>query len=103
MMSRLILLLCLVCSSCGGKDKIEYQPADVADLSTLMREWKNLDAESQSDSMARYRPEIMAFMSTITDVDITPEVIDNWSRSVAVARGTPAVDSVFPTREPISC
>lgn len=97
----LIILLCLFFASCGGKETGSYPSAQIADVSSLMRDWSEMDSVAQADSMARYRSEIMAFMRTLTDIEITPEVIDDWSGSLAVARFTPDVDSVFPSREPL--
>lgn len=95
----LVILLCLFFASCGGKEQSSYPPAQVADLSSVMRDWSAMDSVAHDDSLEVYRPEITAFMKTLTNDSITSEVISDWSRSLAVARFTPAVDSVFPSRE----
>jgi len=96
-----VILLCLFFASCGGKEQSIYPPAQVADLSSVMRDWSEMDSVAHADSLDAYRPEITAFMQTLTSDSITTGVISAWSRSLAVARFTPAVDSVFPSREPL--
>lgn len=96
-----VCILFVLVTSCSGKEQHSYPPAEVADLSSLMYRWTAMDSADRADSLAKYLPETMAFMQTLTDVEITPEIIGNWASSLAVARFTPPVDSVFPSREPL--
>lgn len=97
----LIFLFAAAVAACSGGQQPAGPAAEIADVASLMRDWQSLDSASRADSLAEYRPEIEAFMATVSGAPVSDSTLTAWSRSAAVAVFTPAADSVYLSLKPV--
>lgn len=86
----------LLAAGCS-RTKPEIVPEPVADLSSLMRDYRTLPADARQDSLNAYLPEISAFIKVVSGESVADSLLVAWSASPVVTRFTATVDSVFPT------
>lgn len=84
-------------SACSARDKETYAPQPVADVASVMYDYRSLPSDTRDSLVARYRPEITAFMKTVSEDSVDNILLESWSASMPVAVFTPAVDSVYST------
>ena len=84
------LLLCLLVSCTGRKGVSDVEPAHVVPLYDMFADGLVNYSLADSDSVV-----LAAFMRTVSEQELSPELIETWESSQPVAVFTPDVDSVF--------
>lgn len=85
-----IVLLC----SCAGKTD-EAVPVKVVPLYSMFRDYAIADSSERKYIFSQDSIELEAFMQTVSEQDISDELLESWASSQPVAVFTPDVDSVF--------
>ena len=101
MKTKLFLFMAGVLSLAGCREHVVVEPQPIVPI------YRDVAALAEGDSVAAdslihaQRLALKAMMSYLGVDSLTPQALEAWSRSRPVEVFTPAVDSVFPTLEPL--
>jgi len=92
---HIAIFLTLCVTGCSN-DRHHAAAEPVADLSSLMRDYRAMPDSLRQDAVSRCLPEVTAFMKVVSGDTVSDSLLEAWSASPVVLRFTAAVDSVFP-------
>lgn len=95
---HIAIFLTLCVTGCSN-DRHHAAAEPVADLSSLMRDYRAMPDSLRQDAVSRCLPEVTAFMKVVSGDTVSDSLLEAWSASPVVLRFTAAVDSVFPSQE----
>ncbi|MCM1066970.1 MAG: hypothetical protein NC418_05270 [Muribaculaceae bacterium] len=87
--------------SCSTETRQQHSPARVADIAALMCDYGSFEPAVRDSLVDAMRPELTAFMRTVSSDSLSGDLLSTWAASAAVEMFTPPTDSVFPSLEPV--
>lgn len=95
----IMIVASVLCGACGKKS--DAVPVHIAELYDSISEYSTLSRADQDKFLRGNHKALDAFFKVLGYEGVTDSLVQSWSGSDAVSVFTPAVDSVFPTLEPL--
>lgn len=88
-------------AGCSGHDKVTVEPVEITPLYSAVYDFAAMDSVQQDSVMLADSAALSAMLQYLGADGLSRSNLDVWSHSMPVKVFTPAVDSVFPTLEPL--
>lgn len=85
----------------SSPEPVDYTTMPVADIASVMENYKYMSDSARYETIADYGAELKAFMKVVSGDSISDVLLEAWSSSAPVEVFTPAADSVYPSLAPI--